>query len=97
MNADFTYTNYEKFLQFHARNTHVLTRILELANELAEAGQTRLSIQMIFEVIRYENIKTVGDTFKLNNNHSAYYVRLIQAMHPVLGDMFETRSLKVAA
>lgn len=90
-------TTYEKFLLFHAQNPHVLDRLIGLAHELCAAGQTRLSIQMLFEVLRYETaLQTSGDQFKLNNNYSSYYVRLIQGVDPAIGDLFETRAMKAA-
>lgn len=93
-----TQTTYERFLMFHAQNPHVLDRLIDLAYAQYEAGQKRLSINMLFEVLRYEqSLQTTGDAFKLNNSFRSYYARLIQAVDPGLGKHFETRVMKAAA
>lgn len=91
-------TTEAKFWEFHSKNPQVFWDIYTLALRQKNAGQTRLSIAMIFEVLRYErSLQTTGDEFKLNNSYKSYYVRLLQESDPELGALFETRVMKAAA
>lgn len=87
----------QQFRQFHAANPDVLQRLLDLARPLQAADSARISIKMLFEILRYEHaLWTTGDRFKLNNNFHSRYVRLIQEIDPDLGELFETRALLTA-
>lgn len=78
--------------QFDRENPHVIDRLRGLALHAVAHGRRRLSINELFEVLRYEHgIKTQGDEFLLNNNYRAYYSRKLMATTPKLDGMFETR------
>lgn len=80
------------FQQFHEENPHVYTQLVALANQAYDRGRKKIGIGMLFEVMRWNHlISTSGDKFKLNNNHRAYYARLIMEDHPHLAGIFETR------
>jgi hypothetical protein len=82
-----------RFTHFHAQNPQVFSRLKQLALHLHSRGVERYGIKGLFEVLRYEHaIQTAGDPFKLNNNYTAYYARLIIAAEPVLADFFELRA-----
>ena len=68
------------FLKFHRENPQVLMSLLRLAGKLRDRGHTRYSIKGLFEVLRWRHsIKTKDSlsSFKLCNNHTAFYARLI--------------------
>tara|TARA_B100001750_G_C15512334_1_gene604524 strand:- start:594 stop:926 length:333 start_codon:yes stop_codon:yes gene_type:complete len=86
----------ESFIDFHRANPHVYDRIVELTFRRKDAGWKRGSMKQIFEVIRWEyDLKTTGD-FKLNNNYTAWYARLVMERNPSLDGFFQLRKAKAA-
>jgi hypothetical protein len=84
----------DRFHAFHAENPHVYAALREKALELVAAGRKRLSIKMLFEVLRWEHLLTTTDPdFKLNNNYHSRYARLLMDRNPTLRGVFETREL----
>lgn len=85
----------QSFVAFHHANPHVYRRLVSMAREWKAAGHQRCSINMLFEVLRWQlGIKTDSpDGIALNNNHRSRYSRLISANEPDLADMFELRAL----
>jgi len=82
----------ERFYEFHAANPHVYTVIVKKALALRERGITHFGMKAIFESLRYDAaLQTGGDEYRLNNNYTAFYARLIMRNTAVLKDFFETR------
>lgn len=87
----------QAFWRFHAENPDVYRELVVLARRAVAAGQTKLGIGMLFEVLRWErSLRTGGDEFRLNNNYRSYYARLIMLREPDLAGIFETRKLHAA-
>lgn len=84
----------ERFEKFHADNPLVYQTLVKLAREwVAEHGSKKLGIRVIWEVARWEIIKSTRNAdYKLNDHLTSYYARLIMAQEPDLADVFETRS-----
>ena len=81
-----------QFIDFHAKNPHVYKELVALAYLAQSRGRNRFSINMLFEVVRWNRlIATTDDRFKLNNNYRAYYARLIMQQEPTLNGLFELR------
>ncbi len=86
----------ERFTAFHETNPWVLDSLLTLADDYL-TNRPRLSVKMLFEVIRWEYDRaTFGDAFRLNNDFHSRYVRLMIARRPDLASSFETRRLRAA-
>jgi len=88
------------FWTFHRDNPHVYAVLTRLAREwMAVHGQGRLGIGMLFERARWDIIMATRDVlgFKLNNNHRAFYARLIMTQEPDLADVFALRRQRVQA
>lgn len=84
----------EKFKEFHLKNPKVYKRLVELTKQAHEKGKTRVGMKMLFEVVRWNEFLDTSDSdFKLNNNYTSYYARMIMHQHPEFGEIFETRSL----
>lgn len=85
----------QAFWQFHEANPQVYARLVALARDLVRQGRRRVGIKMLFEVLRWHHLRTVGDAdgFKLNNNYHSYYARLIMHQESDLGGVFELRAL----
>ena len=79
-------------LEFHQKNPHVLQEIASVALRVKRAGRQRWSVNAAFEVVRYNaDVTTDHRTYKLNNNHRAYYARWIMRDVPELTGFFATR------
>ena len=87
----------DNFRAFHADNSWVYTKLVEMTYELHNAGRSRIGIAMLFEVLRWQYYRSTVDAnsrFKVNNNYKALYARKIMAEHEPLAEIFETRELR---
>lgn len=90
-----TKTIQERFETFHDTNPWVLDALEELTAEWLEHGNRRLGIRMLQEVLRWQHgMKTVGDDFKLNDNYTSRYVRLMIERNPEWADVFSLREIR---
>lgn len=81
-----------RFECFHSSNPHVYSALVALARRLCSMGHTRISARGIYETLRTARaLQTSGDDFKLNNNFTALYARLIDEQEPDLRGLFEFR------
>ena len=84
------------FWNFHTNHPEVYAGLVRLAYQAVGAGRERLGIKMLFEVLRWEwviqGLPDDAEEFKLNNNYTSRYARLIME-EPGLEDVFETRRL----
>lgn len=87
------------FWQFHRDHPHVYAELVTVARELVGFGVSHVSINHCFEVARNRILKRTRDVlgFKLNNNHRAYYSRLIMRDEADLNDVFNLRQQKIPA
>lgn len=87
----------DRFESFHSNNPWVLGALESLTVDYLQAGNSRLGIGMLVEVLRWQyGRQTSGDEFKLNNNYRSRYVRLMIERHPTWADVFSTRELMTA-
>ena len=78
--------------EFHTQNPHVYELFKQFTFQVIDAGFENYSVNAIFERIRWHtDIETRGSSFKLNNNHRAYYARLFHHDHPEHDGFFRTR------
>ena len=94
----FVTTIESRFEAFHARHPDVYRHLVRLAYEARRAGRERIGMKMLFEVLRWEwtiaGLPDEAEEWKLNNNYTSRYARLIMADHPTLDGLFELRELK---
>jgi hypothetical protein len=85
----------QRFVAFHHGNPDVYRKLVGLAREWKAAGHDRCSMNMLFEVLRWDDgVRTKSaDGLKLNNDFRSRYARVIAANEPDLREFFETRSL----
>lgn len=94
---DPTLTIQERFEAFHAANPWVLTALESLIADWLAHGQSRVGIKQMFEVIRWRYGRATTDSsFRLNNNWTSRYARLVVDRHPEWHDAIETRVLRAA-
>lgn len=81
----------DAFIDFHSKNRHILGLYIRFARELKLAGHEKAGAGLITERIRWEAaVATYGDGFKINNNFTAHYARILNGM-PEFKGMFATR------
>jgi len=84
----------ERFESFHHLNSWVLVALERLTEDALRHGRSRLGIKHFVEVLRWQyGRQTTGDEFRLNNNYSSRYVRLMLRRHPDWAEHFQTREL----
>ncbi|MFJ4668882.1 hypothetical protein [Kitasatospora purpeofusca] len=87
----------ERFEEFHALNGWVLTELERLTAECIDSKFRRVSLGMLFELVRYSYGRaTLGssDDFALNNDYRSRYARLLIEQHPEWAPYFEVRALR---
>lgn len=85
----------EQFQAFHSANPQVYELLRSLALQMVRAGRERIGAKMLWERLRWEYaLATTGDAYKLNNNLTSRYARLLMEREPVLAGAFETRELR---
>lgn len=87
-----------RFEAFHRNNPQVYTILVRLARRGRGAGRNRLGMKMLFEVVRWEwiiaGLPDDSEEFKLNNNYTSRYARLIMEQEGDLTGIFDTRGLR---
>jgi hypothetical protein len=83
----------ERWRRFHLENPHVFDQLRELALYAVRRGARRLSINLLFERLRWDLVVETSDPdFRLNNNHRPYYARALMEAEPELAGVFTTRA-----
>ena len=84
------------FLAFHAENPQVYGELVRLARKARRQGKTVIGIRMLWEVTRW-NLwlrSKSPDEYKLNNNLTSRYARLIMKRERDLKGIFNIRNLR---
>lgn len=85
----------ERFERFHRNNPHVYAALVRLAREAKAVGHRKIGIKMLVEVARWQlSMRTVGEEFKIPNDYTAHYARMIMEREADLDGMFELRKLR---
>jgi len=86
----------DRFLSFHEANPDVYREIVQLARQAKRSGRERWGIKGAFEVLRWSRLQTTGEQFRLNNNFTCEYARLVMDQEPDLTGFFEVRDRTAA-
>lgn len=82
----------ERFEQFHAAHPEIYYLLVQLSRDVKRRGLKRYSMKAVWERARWHYIVDKGNgDFKLNNNFTAPYARLIMQQESDLQGFFETR------
>jgi hypothetical protein len=86
-------TRAERFERFHQDNPHVYDLMVRLARDWKRrTGRNRLGVAALWERMRWElAVRTTDEAPALNNDHKAFYARLIMRQEPDLEGLFEVR------
>ena len=81
------------FLAYHAAHPWILQELLRLARRYKAEGRKRYGMKALFEELRLHRLSlgTEGEMFKLNNNYTSHYARLVMRVEPDLRGFFEVR------
>lgn len=79
------------FQRFHAKNPHVFDALVNISRQMKDAGCATWSMKAAFEALRFTQMTTYGEDWKLNNNYTAHYSRLVMERCPDLDGFFRTR------
>jgi hypothetical protein len=94
--GDFKGPLQERFEEFHRLNPAVLDAITRIATQLKGRGFQRAGMKLIFERLRWlYALQTSGEEYKLNNNYTAFYARLVMHLHPTLEGFFKLRKQRI--
>ena len=89
------------FWTFHNTNPPIYRLLVKFARQWRErrGEDAVMGIGQLFERVRWEiSMGTIGDAnFKLNNNHRAFYARLIMDCNPDLDGIFRLRRQRIPA
>lgn len=86
--------NYEAYLKFHQQNPRVWKLFEKFTLNRIDKGFKNYSAYAIMQRVRWEtDILTVGDSFKINNNHIPYYARMFHTNHSERDGFFKVREL----
>lgn len=77
----------ERFTCFHDANPQVYAILRQLALDLAQRGHDRIGVKMLWETLRYRYAIATTDAsaYKLDNNYTSRYARLLAAEPPLAG------------
>jgi len=85
----------ERFDSFHKQNPHVYEALCKLALQMKRRGVTRYSIKGLFEQLRWlYALQTQGEEYKLSNDFTSRYARLLLERNPELQGFFALRELR---
>ncbi len=87
----------EAFRRFHAANPEVFRLFRKFAYQVLNNGLDHYSADAILHRIRWHmdiDVKERDGEFRLNNNHAAYYARLLMQEEPMFEGFFTTRETK---
>jgi hypothetical protein len=87
----------DAFWKFHGEHPEVYHYLVTFAKEWQLRGHRALGIAALFERVRWELGVTSDEVPKLNNNHRAFYARLLMLRNPELAGMFQLRQQRIQA
>ena len=84
----------EAFAAFHEENPQVYLWLRDQALHLVRLGhRKRFGIRTLWEALRWQRLRTScsDGEYKLNNNYTRFYARLLMENEPELAGLFQTR------
>jgi len=88
----------ERFQEYHRKNPLVYKLFKQFAFRAFHSGRRHFSAKAIMERVRWEVAMSTQDDegFKINNNYTSRYARLLVEEYPVFENFFEMRELRAA-
>ena len=87
----------QRFEAFHEHNPEVYAAMVAICRRLKLRGHKRYGVKAVWEMLRITfTLERPDEIYKLNNNYTSRYARLIMDREADLAGFFETRELKSA-
>ncbi len=88
-------TRLQRFIAFHKARPEVYVMLRDVCLDFKGRGRTKWSIWGAFQVVRWQRHfqRVPGEDFKLSNDLTGYYARLLAAREPELREFFTMRPL----
>ena len=83
----------QEFNAYHQRNPRIYEKLRTLALRLKRVGASSYGMKALFEILRFNALLQSDKKFKLSNNFTPYYARLLMKEEPQLASFFYTREL----
>lgn len=90
----------ERFEAFRLAHPEVEEELVRLCRRALSRGRTRFGMKALWEVMRWNfwmKYDPDEEPFKLNNNYTAHYARLLMRNYPDLKGIFELRERRKKA
>jgi hypothetical protein len=85
----------ERFEAFHRANPTVYKALKTLALQMQAKGVKAYGIKGLYEILRWQfSLQTSGEPYRLSNDFTSRYARLLMAQEPRLEGFFATRELR---
>jgi hypothetical protein len=81
-----------KFATYHAENPSIYEAFKKFTFQVIQKRK-RFGARSIMERIRWDTVIEGNDAFKINDNYTAYYVRLFDKDFPEHIDFFRKRAI----
>lgn len=87
----------KEFMMFHETHPEVYRELRTMALQLHAVGHKHYGIKSLFEVMRWNKARVsfkdkLISQFKMNNNYTAFYARMLMEKEPALKGFFILRS-----
>ena len=80
------------FMDYHRQHPWIYESLRSLALEAKAQGKTRIGMMALVNQIRWSDARgSTTDDWKMNNNYTPDYARLLMVQEPELTGMFEVR------
>lgn len=83
-----------RFAAFADSNPEILQTLITLARDAKSRGYKSYSLKALWEVLRYSSSPTASEKYKLPNEYTSRYARLVMNVAPDLTGFFVTKKLK---
>lgn len=85
----------KRFLKYHEDNPHIYEALRDSALRLRRAGWRQYGMKGVFEHLRFRSdVSAVASAWKLNNDFTSRYARLLMEQEPELDGFFKLRRLQ---
>lgn len=85
----------DRFESFHRANPQVYAALRSLAFQMIGNGVRQYGIKGLFEILRWQfALQTNGEPFRLSNDFTSRYARLLVKNNPELDGFFTLRELR---
>lgn len=81
----------ERFLKYHRDNPHVYDLFKEYARKVREDGLKKFSARGVFDILRWRVAFETKGEFKVGNDVSPYYARMLIHEDPTFAPFFTLR------